>query len=83
MPTSVGKNAFDTYFDLLLENNFACMASYFSLSEEDMLAIYRSPYAMIGSDTICSEVKGPAHPRAYGSFIKPLADFARAESWYR
>ena len=72
----VGKNAFDTYFDLLLENNFACMASYFSLSEEDMLAIYRSPYAMIGSDTICSEVKGPAHPRAYGSFIKPLADFA-------
>lgn len=73
---SLGKDAFDTYFDLLLENHFTCMASYFSLSEDDMLAIYRSPYAMIGSDTICSEKKGPAHPRAYGSFIKPLADFA-------
>ena len=71
-----GKNAFDAYFDLLSDNQFACMASFFSLSEEDMLAIYKSPYAMIGSDTICSEVRGPAHPRAYGSFIKPLADFA-------
>ena len=52
------------------------MASYFSLSEQDMLTIYQSPYSMIGSDTICSEKKGPAHPRAYGSFIKPIADFA-------
>ena len=52
------------------------MASYFSLSEQDMLTIYQSPYSMIGSDTICSEKSGPAHPRAYGSFIKPIADFA-------
>lgn len=72
----LGKDAFDTYFDLLLENNFTCMASYFSLSEQDMLTIYQSPYSMIGSDTICSEKKEPAHPRAYGSFIKPIADFA-------
>lgn len=70
----LGKDAFDTYFDLLLENNFTCMASYFSLSEQDMLTIYQSPYSMIGSDTICSEKKGPAHPRAYGSFIKPIAE---------
>lgn len=72
----LGKDAFDTYFDLLLENNFTCMASYFSLSEQDMLTIYQSPYSMIGSDTICSEKRGSAHPRAYGSFIKPIADFA-------
>lgn len=70
----LGKDAFNTYFDLLLENNFTCMASYFSLSEQDMLTIYQSPYSMIGSDTISSEKKGPAHPRAYGSFIKPIAE---------
>lgn len=71
----LGKEEFDTYFDLLIANHFRCMASFFSLSEEEMLKIYRSPYAAVGSDTICRETPGPAHPRAYGSFVRPLADF--------
>lgn len=67
---------FDAYYQLLIDNDNHCMASFFSLSEDEMLSIYASPYAMIGSDSILNEAGGPSHPRAYGSFIRPLAEFA-------
>lgn len=67
---------FDTFFYLLRQNRLLVNATYFSLNEEEMLQIYRDPYTMIGTDAICSETPGPVHPRAYGSFVKPLADFA-------
>ena len=71
-----GRDPFDVYFDLLLKNHFRVTATYFSLSEEEMLNIYRHPRSVIGSDALCSETPSPTHPRGYGSFIKPLADFA-------
>lgn len=71
-----GEDEFDTFFDLLLTNRMNVNATYFSLNEEEMLGIYQDPYAMVGTDAICRDVPGPAHPRAYGSLVKPLSDFA-------
>ena len=72
------KNAdpFDTLFDLLIANKLEIQATYFSLQEEEMLKLYLDPHAVIGSDAICSEQMTQTHPRAFGSLIRPLAEFA-------
>ena len=70
------EDPFDTFFYLLVENHFEIYATYFSLSEDEMLRIYQDPYSVVGSDALIGEIPAPTHPRAFGSFIKPLAEFA-------
>jgi N-acyl-D-amino-acid deacylase len=66
---------------LLLEENAAVGAVYFSLSEDDLNAIMSSDIISVGSDGRGLDPEGeagrPTHPRSYGTFPRVLGLFAR------
>jgi N-acyl-D-amino-acid deacylase len=78
----VGKEPFDFTMDVLTEEEMNVSANYFTMSEENLVKIYRKPYTMIGSDSACRAHYGPLaegkpHPRAFGTFPRVLAVYVR------
>jgi N-acyl-D-aspartate/D-glutamate deacylase len=70
--------------DLLFTEEVRVDAIYFAMSEENLRAILRKPYVMIGSDSGCRAHYGPLssgrpHPRTFGSFVRVLGRYARDE----
>jgi len=75
---------FDFVFDLLIEENASVSVVLFSMSEEDVRTVLKSPFSMIGSDSssiapygILSA--GKPHPRAYGTFTRILRKYVIEE----
>jgi N-acyl-D-amino-acid deacylase len=64
----------EVLFDLILEEENAATMVSFSMSEEDIRTIMRSPLQMVCTDGI---VLGKPHPRTYGSFPRVLGRYAR------
>lgn len=75
---------FDFVFDLIIEEMASVNVVLFSMSEEDVRTVLKSPFSVIGSD---SSVKatygilsvGKPHPRAYGTFPRILGKYVREE----
>lgn len=76
---SVGKEASDAYFDLLIANKGAGNGIFFAMDMDEVRKIYLSPYTVAGSDGLCYDINEKGHPRAWGTFIRPLAKFAQEE----
>ncbi|MEW6614616.1 MAG: D-aminoacylase [Thermodesulfobacteriota bacterium] len=77
-----GKEPFDFTMDVLIEEEMNVSANYFTMSEENLVKIYRKPYIMIGSDAACRADYGPLaegspHPRAFGTFPRVLGVYVR------
>ncbi len=77
-----GKETLTFVLDLLQEEKTEVEAIYFVLSEENLRAILRKPYVMIGSDSACRPHYGPLsngrpHPRTFGTFTRVLGHYAR------
>jgi N-acyl-D-amino-acid deacylase len=77
-----GKETLTFVLDLLQEERTQVEAIYFVMSEENLRAILRKPYVMIGSDSSCRADYGPLsmgrpHPRAFGTFPRVLGYYAR------
>jgi N-acyl-D-amino-acid deacylase len=66
---------------LLLEEKAAVGAVYFSLSDEDVVAILSSDYVSVGSDGMGmnaeKDLGTSTHPRSYGTFPRVLGVYAR------
>lgn len=73
----VGKDPMDAYFDLLLENEGSGNGIYFAMDPHEVERIYCHPRTMVGSDGLCFFLKEKSHPRAWGTFIRPLCRFAQ------
>jgi len=69
-----GVNPIEALFDLVLEERNAVGMVSFSMSEDDVRTIMRSPIQMFCTDGI---VLGKPHPRAYGSFPRVLGRYVR------
>jgi len=69
-----GIDIVEALFELVLEESNAVGMVSFSMSEEDVRTIMRSPIQMFCTDGI---VLGKPHPRAYGSFPKVLGRYVR------
>ncbi len=73
----------ETVMLLLIEENAAVNAVYFSLGEDDLKGIIVSPIVAIGSDgyayNIDKHKKQNVHPRSYGTFPRVLGRFVREE----
>ncbi|MBI2458285.1 MAG: D-aminoacylase [candidate division NC10 bacterium] len=70
--------------DLLHEEKTQVDAIYFTMSQENLRAILRKPYVMIGSDSGCRAHYGPLstghpHPRTFGTFARVLGHYVREE----
>ncbi len=82
--TALGKHPADVAWDILLDAlpNRA-MALFFMMDERDIELALRQPWTSIGSDASASERLGDVdalglpHPRAYGTFPRVLAEYAR------
>ena len=72
-----GKDPFDIFFDLLVENKCDVHATFFSVGEEDIERIYLDENTCVGSDGMFRSEEDHPHPRAYGTFARSLRIFWR------
>ncbi len=80
-----GKDPFEAYFDLLVEEEARGMVVGFYYNEEDIRRVLLHPTSMIGSDGYALAPYGPLgkgkmHPRSYGTFPMVLRKYVRGES---
>ncbi len=75
-------NDWETYFKLLIENQFAVSITIESMGEEDIRRIMTSRYQMIGTDGGGIPIKfrkGTYHPRFFGTYPRILGKYVREE----
>ena len=78
----MGKTPAEAMIDLIVEDDSRIQVVYFSMSEENINKKIQQPWMAFCSDagSLASEgvfLKQSTHPRAYGSFIRVLGEFAR------
>jgi len=78
------KDPSDAVFDLLMEEQASVDIVFFSMSEEDVRQVMKSPYMMVGTDGSAVSPKGilgrgKPHPRFYGTFPRILGSYVRDE----
>ena len=73
----IGKDPFDAYFDLVIENKGLGTAIYHSISDDDVADIIRLPYVMVGSDGIVNRRSEKCHPRGWGTMVRAICFFCK------
>ena len=78
----LGKSPEETMMDLIVEDDSRIQVVYFSMSEENINKKIQQPWMSFCSDAGSLAAEGiflnqSTHPRAYGSFIRVLGEFAR------
>jgi len=77
-----GLSPAEAAIELMISENGWVAALNFAMSEDDVEAILRSPYTMIGSDGVAHDpirvnAADRTHPRSYGTFPRVLGEYAR------
>lgn len=73
----IGKDPWDAFFDICVENNCETGGVYMSMSEEDVFEIIQDPYCIVGSDGLTRSWKEKGHPRASGTFPHAINYFVK------
>ncbi|MBI4041644.1 MAG: D-aminoacylase [Deltaproteobacteria bacterium] len=78
------RDSFEFLFDLLIEENAAISAIYFTMSEENLKRFIHKDYIFIASDAGCRATSGPLakgapHPRIFGTFPRVIKKYVRQE----
>lgn len=76
----IGKDPFDTFFDLIIRNRGAGTAVYHSISDDDIFDIIKLPYVMIGSDGIVSSRWEKCHPRGWNAMVRAICAFCKEQT---
>jgi len=72
----------ETYFQLLIDNELGVMITIESMGEEDIRRIMTSRYQMVGTDGFglpASFSAGAYHPRCFGTYPRVLGKYVREE----
>ena len=80
--SSLGLDAMETVFRVLVEEKLRVGAIFMSMSEENLEKFLSLPFCMIGSDSSARCFDGPTatgkpHPRTYGTFPRFLGRYVR------
>jgi len=83
-----GKDAIETMFDLLVEENGSVDCVYFAMSEEDVRTAMTAPWVSFNCDNAGVSPEGVlgasnCHPRAYGTFPRVLGRYVRDQKVLR
>jgi N-acyl-D-amino-acid deacylase len=78
------KDAMDTIFDLLIEDNAATDVAVFGMAEPDIVLALQQPWVTVDNDSAGTSPEGilgqeHSHPRAYGTFPRILRKYVREE----
>lgn len=73
----LGKDPFDCYFDMMIENHCLVGGVYSTMRDEDMIQIAQSPYCVIGTDGCSLSWKHHGHPRASAAFPHAIDYFVK------
>ena len=71
----MGKDPFEAYFDLVLENRAEGSGIYFSIGEDDLCRIIMDDNTVVGTDGLCKAMDEKGHPRAWGTFPRAICYF--------
>jgi dihydroorotase/N-acyl-D-amino-acid deacylase len=79
-----GKDAMDTLFDILIEDDAQTFVAVFAMSEPDIELAAVQPWVSFCNDSSGTSPEGPLgkefpHPRAYGTFPRVLRKYVREE----
>jgi len=82
---AAGRDPLEAAFDLIVEHRTQVSSIHFSMSEENLRAVYAEPYVAVGSDSSLRNLPaegrenagGLAHPRAYGTSARFLGTYVR------
>ena len=72
-----GKDPWDTYFDILVENDGDSSAIFNSMTDENLFAVIRNPNVVVGSDGLIRSGEDRTHPRAYGTCPRAINYFVK------
>ena len=73
---------FDTFFNLLIDNELSVQITIKSMGEEDIHRIMTSRYQMVGTDgsgILATISSGAFHPRFFGTYPRILGKYVREE----
>lgn len=68
---------FETFFDLMVENEGEILGVYFDMNEDDVRAIICAPGIMVGCDTGAPVAGSSGHPRTFGTCTRLLGYYSR------
>lgn len=72
-----GKDEWEAFFDLCVENNCETGGVFSSMCDEDVCEIIRDPYCIVGSDGLTRSWQEKGHPRASGTFPHAITYFVK------
>ena len=72
-----GKDPFEVFFDMIMNDGGKCSAIYFTMCEDDLCRIAMDPYTMIGTDGLVASLDGKTHPRGWASFPRAIRLFVK------
>lgn len=72
----LGKDPFETYFDLL-KDNARVWTVYCTMREEDLFDVIRSPYSVVGTDGCSHYWKETGHPRSSSAFPHAICYYVK------
>lgn len=79
--TPTAENEIETMLEIILAGGAQMV--YHTMNEEDVKAIMRYPFNMIGADGGVQDGKGMPHPRSYGTNARVLGKYVREEKVIR
>ena len=79
------KNDWETFFQLLIDENFDVLITIESMCDEDIERIMINPYQMIGTDGAgvpANPMIGVMHPRLFGTYPRVFARYVREKKLF-
>ena len=78
------KDPFEFLFDLLIEEEAAISAIYFTMSEGNLIKFLTKEYIFVASDSGCRSIRGPLakgrpHPRIFGTFPRVIRKYVKEQ----
>lgn len=72
-----GKDPWEAFFDLMVDNKCGSGGVYSSMCEEDVCEIASAPFCIVGSDGLTRSWDEKGHPRASGTFPHAITYFVK------
>lgn len=73
----LGKDAFEVFFDIMMENDCNIKCALFCMDENELDEIYLNENTVVGTDGLNGSNEGTTHPRAFGSFVRAISYFSK------